>query len=338
MKLHYYKDPSKNFGDEINSWMWEKLLPGEWDDLDPTFLGIGTLIGPGLPLSNSWVVLGTGAGYGPPPEDFGGDNWKILALRGPLSARVLNFDQSLGVTDSAILLASIDEFGVVPTIERNGITFMPHHNAVKVGDWERVCSAAGINYISPSEDSIDVINKIRKSRLVIADAMHAAIVADTFRVPWIAVASSREINTFKWVDWSSSLDLEYSPYRLSHSTLLERIRDIFLPGYGNCFFEIDTSHDSLAIGFQRQINMKSSKYWFLRRNFFHGLYNKFFRRIILSPTFKPITRRFDRYFFERAVDDLKRVVDTVNPKMSDDYIFNDRLAKMNDSLSKLRNR
>lgn len=36
--------------------------------------------------------------------------------------------------------------------------------------------------------------------MVLADAMHAAIIADAMRVPWLPLITSPQINTFKWLD------------------------------------------------------------------------------------------------------------------------------------------
>src|ERR1019366_6854573 len=52
------------------------------------------------------------------------------------------------------------------------------------------------------------------AKLVVAEAMHGAIVADTLRIPWIAVECSPEILPFKWVDWCQSMDLPYKPFQL----------------------------------------------------------------------------------------------------------------------------
>ncbi|BAU63186.1 succinoglycan biosynthesis ketolase [Stanieria sp. NIES-3757] len=43
MRLIYYKQP--NFGDALNLWMWQKLIPNIFDD-DPSiaFMGLGTLL------------------------------------------------------------------------------------------------------------------------------------------------------------------------------------------------------------------------------------------------------------------------------------------------------
>ena len=32
MKLHYFHSPHGNFGDDLNGWLWPKLLPGLWDE------------------------------------------------------------------------------------------------------------------------------------------------------------------------------------------------------------------------------------------------------------------------------------------------------------------
>ena len=45
MKLHYYKAPQGNFGDGLNEWIWDRLIPGwrNWDE-DATLLGVGTIL------------------------------------------------------------------------------------------------------------------------------------------------------------------------------------------------------------------------------------------------------------------------------------------------------
>ena len=40
--------------------------------------------------------------------------------------------------------------------------------------------------------------------------MHGAIIADTLRIPWIPISTRPSINTFKWLDWCESMELEYS--------------------------------------------------------------------------------------------------------------------------------
>ena len=97
MRLYYYKDPHGNFGDDLNEWLWERLLPGRLDPTSDTWLcAIGTLIGPAMPpAARRWIVFSSGAGYGPPPADFRGSRWRIACVRGPLTARVLGLEVGL---------------------------------------------------------------------------------------------------------------------------------------------------------------------------------------------------------------------------------------------------
>ena len=64
---------------------------------------------------------------------------------------------------------------------------------------------------------------IAAADLVIAESMHAAILADAFRVPWVAVTTSDAINSFKWNDFVQSLGLVYAPRRIPLSSRAEAI-------------------------------------------------------------------------------------------------------------------
>jgi succinoglycan biosynthesis protein ExoV len=73
-------------------------------------------------------------------------------------------------------------------------------------DWPATAAAAGIDYVSPRDDSIAVIGAIATAPLVLAESLHAAVIADAFRVPWRPVRSDvGSFNLFKWHDWTESL-------------------------------------------------------------------------------------------------------------------------------------
>ncbi len=129
------------------------------------------------------------------------------------------------MTDPAILLATLPEFTGLP---RDGVIFIPHWKSVRYGYWEEICSNLGIEFIDPCGDSKFVVRRIASARKVIAESMHAAIIADAFRVPWIPVALSREISTFKWMDWAQSLQVPYSPVCLPASNRIEHVRNALL--------------------------------------------------------------------------------------------------------------
>ena len=63
MKLHYYRDAWGNFGDDLNPWLWPRLLPGHFDRRgDELVLGIGTVLNHRAPRAPVKQVFGAGAG------------------------------------------------------------------------------------------------------------------------------------------------------------------------------------------------------------------------------------------------------------------------------------
>lgn len=219
MKLYYCKYPEgrQNFGDALNPWLWEQLLPGILDDNpDCTFVGIGTLINDALPRrtpkAELRVIFSTGAGYekAMPVID---ESYHIYCVRGPISAQTLGLSSDLAVTDGALLLRKLVDQSAIP--KKYKFSYMPHYNFAGDG-WQRVCEQLGFGYISPAWEIEEVLTRIRQTEVLICEAMHGAIVADTLRTPWIAVTSHPSILPLKWQDWCASMKLEYQPYFLSH--------------------------------------------------------------------------------------------------------------------------
>ena len=205
MKLFYYS--GNNFGDKLNPIIWNSLAKELIDEDDSAILvGLGTLINSNVPVAPKKFIFGSGAGYmGPANID---DKWHFYCVRGPLTANILKLDSSLAITDPALLLREIYTRPVAATGE---VCFMPHHVSAGYADWRAICAGAGITYLDPGDDTDWVIEKIRGARLVIAEAMHAAIVADAFRVPWVPVQIYDHILGFKWEDWCLSMQLPYRP-------------------------------------------------------------------------------------------------------------------------------
>jgi succinoglycan biosynthesis protein ExoV len=210
MRLKYYKKP--NFGDALNPMIFNKLLPHFFDE-DPEydFFGIGSIIGlPMVKKATNKIIFSSGFAYGELPQLD--SSYDIICVRGPLSAKALKIDKDLGIADGALLLR---EFKYKKVEKQYNFTFMPHWDSEHRYPWDKLCEEAGIHYVSPTSDPEFVIQEILKSRNVIAEAMHYAIVADTLRVPWVPVKSYSSINDFKWQDWASSLDMNYDPISLA---------------------------------------------------------------------------------------------------------------------------
>jgi succinoglycan biosynthesis protein ExoV len=229
MKIHLLKEVHGNFGDHLNHWLWRALLPGVWSEEDDNvlFVGIGTILDKNLPPARIRIIFGTGAGYTSAPRDLSANSsrWHIYGVRGPLTARALQLDKHFVMTDPAILLATLQEF---EGLRREGVIFVPHWKSVRYGCWESICDNLGIEFVDPCQDSKLVVRRIVSAEKVIAESMHAAIIADAFRVPWIPIALSREVSPFKWVDWAASMDLPYRPVCLPASNRIEHIRNALL--------------------------------------------------------------------------------------------------------------
>jgi succinoglycan biosynthesis protein ExoV len=229
MRLHYFSEVP-NFGDDLNRWLWADLFGGGLPaDASSCLVGIGSILDDHVPCDRSVLVLGSGVGYGTLPSRAVRAGWNILGVRGPLTARLLELPPSTVITDSALLLRGLSCGQPLSSSERDGgVVFMPHHRSDDIGLWSEICRRAEVQYVSPYGDSRETVNTLRRARLVLADAMHAAIVADTLRVPWVPIVTSCEVSSFKWIDWTLSMELEYDPVQIPLHNLRSQWRDFTL--------------------------------------------------------------------------------------------------------------
>jgi succinoglycan biosynthesis protein ExoV len=81
-------------------------------------------------------------------------------------------------------------------------------------DWAGLCEQAGVHYISSTWSVDECLAQLEASELVITEAMHGAILADAYRVPWIPMRYGYRSFDFKWHDWCRSMGLSYEPVDL----------------------------------------------------------------------------------------------------------------------------
>ena len=219
MKIFYYRrrDGQPNFGDELNTWLWPKLLPGFFDDDESSqFIGTGTLLNHRLiertAAAEQLIIVSSGAGYEQPLSKIPA-HWHILCVRGPLSARHLKLPPETAITDGGILVRRCFFTSGPKTVN---YAFMPHiHHANFAGVvWKTICQEIGIGYIDPRWPVEQVLDSISGTEVLLAEAMHGAIAADALRTPWIPVVTSPRILSFKWRDWCASIGLPYRPWQL----------------------------------------------------------------------------------------------------------------------------
>lgn len=229
MKIIYY-DEESNFGDELNNWLWPQIF-GDKINLreDIALIGIGTILFPGSYIEEKSktfrkkIIIGSGVRYLDSQIELD-DTWETLFVRGPISQKLLNFESNKYITDSAYCLQFTDLYLNYKNIKKtHNISYMPHFKSNDKVDWKRICNKLNINYISPIPNgNIEhTLIEIAKSKYLITEAMHGAIVADIFRIPWKRVRyfshifESPIVSELKWLDWLKSMELKYEQEDIS---------------------------------------------------------------------------------------------------------------------------
>ncbi len=220
MKLTYFQGKVPNFGDELNPYIWNRILPSQFLDENEKeiFLGIGSIIWNNLPKTSIKHVIGSGFGGYTNAPDMHDGSWNVVFVRGPRTAALLGLDPSKAICDGAILLRTM-EFPRSAKTDR--VAFIPHFHSIPRGFWQEACKHAGIDFIDPRDPVDVVLSQMTAAKMVITEAMHGAIVADAIRVPWVAVQPIHSENRMKWFDWADSLDLPLRQHNLWPSSVFE---------------------------------------------------------------------------------------------------------------------
>ncbi len=323
MKVIYYRSPNGNFGDDLNAVLWKAVLPPAcFEADDAVLLGIGSIFRDDYLSAESThrkrvFVLGSGAGTGPLPRRWPNADWAVLAVRGPLTARLIG-QPDKAMTDSAALLATAP--ALVPAGQkRDDIVFMPHYNSVEHSRWPQICRQLGITFVD-ARGSVDwTLDRIARAKLVLTEAMHGAIVADTLRVPWIPVLSSPAILPFKWVDWTQSLGLDFQPLVLPPSSAWEALKHIKIRAVdGDDGMQgLSESNDALIDDFFRRYGQVAADD-LAPKNIVSRGQAKVLRKVVSS---------FDGLFAERAGRALL-AASKQRPFLSADAIFAQRVDRL----------
>lgn len=180
-------------------------------------LAIGSIIIDTHPKFSNKIVFGSGYGGYTKIPTFD-STWKFYCVRGPMTAKACGLQKSSIAGDAAILINKHTRKSPKPKYE---VSFMPHWESIGYGHWKRACRLAGINFIDPTMPVETVLRSIQESKLLIAEAMHGAIVADALRVPWIPVSPIKSEHRLKWFDWAEGVGVNLHPRRLLPSSIAE---------------------------------------------------------------------------------------------------------------------
>lgn len=213
MQLHYHKAAGGNFGDDLNEWMWDQLIPGfrEYGNKEDVVIGLGSILHENRlsKYEGRISILGSGFNGGQILKSNTRERCRFYSVRGPLTRDALKLDARIPLLDPGSVIPDIYKAAE----EQHGkILFIPHHkntleNATRF-NLEAAVAEAGLEFLSPAIDSKKVLEKISGSSLVVTESLHGAIIADAYRVPWVPVKFGPRFTPFKWHDWSRSLDIE----------------------------------------------------------------------------------------------------------------------------------
>ena len=199
-----------NFGDALNTWLFPKIFPGVFDENESElFIGIGSILAHPYPETAKKVVFG--AAY---VKEFGNctpragdaEKWRIYFVRGKHTCASLGISDEYAIADSALLISEVELAETAGTRHKFG--FMPHWRTHVAGIWPTLCANADILYINPMDSVELIISSLRSCDTVLTESLHGAIVADAFRIPWIALKPFNPIERSKWDEWFLSIELE----------------------------------------------------------------------------------------------------------------------------------
>lgn len=213
MKLVHYDD-NANFGDVLNVPLSRRIFGDIFDD-DQTvrFLFIGTMIARSSPPGTREIILGAGAGYKKGPYTL--DSREIFCVRGPLTCQLLGLEPKYAAIDPAILCSRYYNSDRAAD-EESGTIFIPHYSTdLTAGAVYRAsCEELGITYLSPLEPVETILGTIARARRVITEALHGAIAAESYNVPWVPVICANYVMALKWRDFCETIGVAYHPHEI----------------------------------------------------------------------------------------------------------------------------
>jgi succinoglycan biosynthesis protein ExoV len=274
MKLTYHE--GLNFGDAINPLLFKKLLPHFFNEnKKDLFLGIGSILGLKRPYEETENIVVFSSGFGANAESTYGRlptmkeliKYDIRCVRGPLTADLLNLPKSKAICDGAILLP---EFFPHKEKKLFQYSYMPHVGSFAFfSGWKPLMESLGIHLIDPRDSPIKIIKEINQTEILFAEAMHGAICADAYRVPWVPINTSNTINAFKWRDYCLSMSIDYTANHTSTLYDNDMLYDIAFSKFNNHLFS----------------RIASQSYFFYQNMIVERQVKLFFNKVkMISPT------------------------------------------------------
>lgn len=244
MNVYYWKI-KKNFGDLLTSLLLKRFshLDSQWSEpKDAELVSVGSIL-EHLPEDWSGIIAGCGKLHENTKINF--PNAKILALRGPLTAKGLKGDFVLG--DPGLLADEL--VGDQDKIYDLGI--VPHWTDTKL-EHNPMFKKYNPKIIRVSDDPIEVIKQIGQCKKIVSSSLHGIILADAFGIPRRIEIPPRSLTHphqeggyFKWLDYSESINMKFEvgvTQEPDRNKIIEKQNELF-----NVFEEIKSIYSKNVI-------------------------------------------------------------------------------------------
>lgn len=224
MKIYSYRAPQGNLGDDLNHWLWPRVLQSDFLQRPGVFMGIGSVIHAAhfeqLPRERPLYIFGAGCRSARDPFEGVEIKKKIVMVRGPLSAQALHLSSGFAGLDAAYALQFTSEYPQLRSLpKKHGVTLIPYFRSGPLVHYPSVGSLKRWNILRSDEygSMPHALQTIAESQFILTESLHGAIIADALRVPWMRLwyylnrPADQETGRFKWADWQQSLGIEHIP-------------------------------------------------------------------------------------------------------------------------------
>jgi len=212
-----------NVGDRLASFITEQLFDLKvvrvFGTLPEKHIGKPVLVGLGSCLGyyGDWLLHVWGTGYEPGYIDTAhrmnpGSRalWNVHAVRGHVTRTILKLPNETPIGDPGILLPRIYQPSAAPQAK---VRYFQHCENPFQPD------ISGIDeFISTDVDPFKAIDLIVASDFVFTEAMHIAILAHAYGIPWAWSLNKHTRGIVKWYDWFSSIGVRGCCFKPSELT------------------------------------------------------------------------------------------------------------------------
>lgn len=206
----YWWNAVPNFGDALSPFLLERfayLTAKITPVAEAEVVSIGSIL-EHIPSEWTGYIVGSGLLRENSKLKFDPYQAKILALRGPLSARGIRGNFALG--DPGLLANELIE----PQEKQWDLGILPHWKDKELAGRfvKLIPSKFSCRVIRPSSDPLTVLKEISASKRLVTSSLHGMICADSLGVPRRVEACDKlnaEGGLFKFRDYSASIQCEF---------------------------------------------------------------------------------------------------------------------------------